>query len=279
MLDHPKWRRALRLGGDEVVATWVRLTSWCSRNLTDGRVPADVVAQVAEVRSVERSRALRALADAGLISFSHPSDAGLTAVSSGSDVVVTDYLQRNPSRSQVLEERARRSESQRKRRGSSPEAAPVTGHAPTSDPACNEVPARPGPISSTTTERARTDATPLHREASSPPNQPDSSPVVITEIPADFELDDELRAEAIAAGVKPSTIDERFGDLKRGPIGGRRGIFRRDLRDYIRRQFPKWRTWNETDSHQSRAGPKRSGSREHHQPDAGVDPWKKATVL
>lgn len=32
-------------------------------------------------------------------------------------------------------------------------------------------------------------------------------------------------------------------------------------------------------SQTARAGPHRRSSREHHQPDAGVDPWKKATVL
>lgn len=141
MLDHPKWRRALRMGGDEVVATWVRLVSWCSRNLTDGRVPADMVAQVAEVRSVERSRALRALADAGLISFSHPTDAGLTAVSRDSDVLVTDYLERNASREEVLSMRRRKSQSQRLRRHRGTEA----GLQKTSEAACNFAPSHPIP--------------------------------------------------------------------------------------------------------------------------------------
>lgn len=206
MLDHPKWRRALRLGGDEVVATWVRLVSWCSRNLTDGRVPADVVAQVSEVRSVERSRALRALADAGLIAFSHPSDAGLTAVSSGSDVIVTDYLERNPSRSQVLEERARRSQSQRARRVRSPEARASTGHASTSDPRCNEVPARPGP--------AR--PIPEDQSAARSGRAPASAPLVArtVSLPSERPTQEYLDAAAMA-GVSPeqatSTWEHYFG--------------------------------------------------------------------
>lgn len=95
MLDHPKWRRAITKGGDETLATWLRLVSWCSRNLTDGVVPADMVSEVAQVRSDERSKTLRALTDAGLIQRSPTGD-----------VIVTDYLERNPSRSDVLQARA-----------------------------------------------------------------------------------------------------------------------------------------------------------------------------
>lgn len=168
MLDHPKWRRALRDGGDEVFATWVRLVSWCSRHLTDGVVPADMVAEVAEVRSVERSRSIRALADAGLIEFSRGAESDLTALSRGADVIVTGYLERNPSREQVLTERSRRSESQRNRRVAAPEARLQRGTVPP----CNEVPARPGP--------ARPDPVPRERSGARAP-EPPSSPT-ITEI-------------------------------------------------------------------------------------------------
>jgi hypothetical protein len=79
-------------------------------------------------------------------------------------------------------------------------------------------------------------------------------------IPEDLELDDELHAEALTAGCDPARIDKRFADLKSGPIGGKRGIFARDLRDYIRRQFSNWRMWDETDRAKqlgrvTRAGP------------------------
>jgi hypothetical protein len=84
-----------------------------------------MVSQVAEIRSVERSKPIRALVDAGLIQFSRRSDTTLTASSHGSDVVVTDYLQRNPSRSQVLEARERRAQSEKSRRLNKP----TTGHA------------------------------------------------------------------------------------------------------------------------------------------------------
>jgi hypothetical protein len=102
---------------------------------------------------------------------------------------------------------------------------------------------------------------------------------VIREIPAEIELDDELRAEAVAAGCDPAKLDERWRKLKSGPIGGRRGVFQHKLRDYIRGQFGLWKTWDESERAQARASPRRRGSREHHQPDAGVDPWAKAKIL
>lgn len=88
-----------------------------------------------------------------------------------------------------------------------------------------------------------------------------TTPVVIRKIPPDIEFDDELRSDAIAAGCDRSRLDERWRDLKRGPIGGRRGIFAHELRGYIRDQFGKWRTWDETDRANQRAGPQRAGSR------------------
>jgi len=56
-----------------------------------------------------------------------------------------------------------------------------------------------------------------------------------------------LRAEAIIEGVRPDEIDQRLADLRRGPIGGTRGIFPHMLDDYVRSQFGKWKTWSETD--------------------------------
>ena len=130
MLDHEKWRRAIREGGADALLIWFRLRAWCSRRLTDGEIPADMVTEVGEVIGKTRLRALRALVDAALLA--RRDDGGFTIV---------DYLQRNPSRAQVLQERDRRAEAQRKRRSS----RDVTGHAVTSEPPRNEVPSRPVP--------------------------------------------------------------------------------------------------------------------------------------
>jgi hypothetical protein len=53
----------------------------------------------------------------------------------------------------------------------------------------------------------------------------------------------ELIAEAAIQGIPRKVFDDRYADLASGPIGGKRGTF--DRADYVRRQFPKWRTWGE----------------------------------
>src|SRR4051812_48076576 len=131
MLDHQKWRRALRLGGDATLTVWWRLCSWCARRLTDGEVPPDMVEEIAQSKgSRTRSKALQALVDASLLA--RRGDGGVSIV---------DYLDRNPSRSEVEQERLRRASSQRNRRSTDR----VTGHGETSDPACNEVPSQSHP--------------------------------------------------------------------------------------------------------------------------------------
>ncbi len=87
------------------------------------------------------------------------------------------------------------------------------------------------------------------------------APTVIHRIPDDWRLGDELRAEAIAAGVHPDDIDRRFDELKGGPIGGRRGIFAANLSRYVRRQFGKWKTWGEEDRAKALAKAQGGGAR------------------
>lgn len=78
--------------------------------------------------------------------------------------------------------------------------------------------------------------------------EPDSvatNPAVLHRIPSDWQLADELVAEARMAGVRDPQA--AFAKLKLGPIGGQRGVFPDQFVDYIRSQFGKWRTWEETD--------------------------------
>jgi hypothetical protein len=92
-----------------------------------------------------------------------------------------------------------------------------------------------------------------------------SRPVVITRIPEDWRLSDELRSEAVMAGVPPAEIDPRVADLRRGPIGGQRGVFLDELDAYVRGQFGKWKTWSETDRAKAAAAtqaPRRFGAPE-----------------
>jgi hypothetical protein len=67
----------------------------------------------------------------------------------------------------------------------------------------------------------------------------------ITEVPTDWAPSPELRAEATIAGVL--SLDEHIKRLRRGPIGGSRGIFEHEFHNYIRDMLPKMRTWEETD--------------------------------
>jgi hypothetical protein len=142
MLDHPKWRRAVRSGGDGVVAVWFRMVSWCSRNLTDGLIPSDMLEEVADVeRARDRRKAIDGLVSGGLlVEDRSPSGSGLVVVWR-----LSGYLERNPSRAQVLAGREQRAQSQRNRR----HASPVTGLHETSEPERNEVPSQshPNPIS------------------------------------------------------------------------------------------------------------------------------------
>lgn len=173
MLEHEKWQRAIRDGGDGVLLLWTRLTSWCSRRLTDGAVPGDLVDGVAQIgKSKVRAKQLRALVDARLLAWCDPAD-DTTSLRRGlveplprprqeRDVlVVVGYLQRNPSRDKVVTDRERRAQSQQNRR----EVNDVPGHEETTpDAACPSVTtSRPGP--------ARIDPFPEEAESlSSPPS-------------------------------------------------------------------------------------------------------------
>lgn len=216
MLDHPKWRRAIRLGGDSVLAVWVRLVSWCSRNLTDGVIPADMVHDVAETRGDRsRRRALDALVESSLL-----------ARDEQGRCTINDYLERNPSRAEVLADRAKRAQAQKSRRL----GPAVTGHAETSDPERNGVPSRPVP------------SHPIP-----PSDQSSCQEVAVKQIPEDWEPSAELIASAELAGCPPAVFREKLADLRRGPIGGNRGIFPSKLDEYVLAAASKWRVWAETD--------------------------------
>jgi len=134
MLDHPKWRRALRAGGDTTLIVWWRLYSWCARFLTDGEVPSDMVEEVADIGfSKVRARALQALVDASLLT--RRDDGGVS---------LNDYLQRNPSKATVLADRERRAQSEKNRRG----ASSVAGHGQSGVPKRVSVPSHPIPFPS-----------------------------------------------------------------------------------------------------------------------------------
>ena len=66
ILEHPKFIRAVRIGGSEAVHLWIGLRAWCAQALSDGFVPEDMID---EVRGPKRGRdkALDALVTVGLV--------------------------------------------------------------------------------------------------------------------------------------------------------------------------------------------------------------------
>lgn len=77
------------------------------------------------------------------------------------------------------------------------------------------------------------------------PLPPMGDPVVIKELPEDWQPSDELRAKAKIAGVE--SLDHWVGKLRAVPIGGRGGVIASKLDAYIESQLPTWRTWEETE--------------------------------
>lgn len=148
MLDHPKWVRAIRDGGSAALHLWIGLCSWCSRHLTDGEIPADMVETIAGPRGTKvTAKARRALADASLIV--QRDDGGVTVV---------DYLERNPSRAEVTEKKRRRAQSQQdyadRRRGAGQQPVELTDPRPTADPPPIPIPPRSRPDPERDPERA-----------------------------------------------------------------------------------------------------------------------------
>jgi hypothetical protein len=95
ILDHPKFIRAIKQGGSEVVHLWLGLRSYCGKLLTDGEIPVDMLDEIRGPTSKKRCViALKALIDANLIE--EKSDGSL---------VMHDYLQWSSSRQEVLQRR------------------------------------------------------------------------------------------------------------------------------------------------------------------------------
>ena len=139
MLDHPKWKRAIRDGGDAALHLWLSLGTWCSRHLTDGKVPADMLSEIPGPKGKRtRERAMRALESEKL----------LVKHIDGS-VLVHDYLDYNPSRADVLAERSRWASCKRKQR----DTEPVHGGHSRDSRVSPDVPSRPVPIIPSQQER------------------------------------------------------------------------------------------------------------------------------
>lgn len=280
MLDHPKWRRALRDGGEHTIGIWLRLTSWCSRRLTDGEVPADMVDEVAELgrtRSDVRRRALEALVNAGLLAWAEPGECTLDvrrgrvecrprARATSDLLVICAYLQRNPSRASVEADRERRAQHMKRRRLS----GDVTSHAPSMTTERDVVPARPGP--------ARPGETPLigsppTSDASdrhpSPPEglQPAANGLLHVHFPVGWRWSAETEAAAAMQGVDAAALAEHVEYWTTHVWR----IAVHDLEGELRRSIPDIRKRRENRAAVASATGRRYGSA---QPNAGKTGWE-----
>lgn len=82
-------------------------------------------------------------------------------------------------------------------------------------------------------------------EPAPPPPSETTRSGLLTELPDEWTPSAELRAAAEMAGVRH--LDKHIASLREGPIGGRRGVLAHKLDSYIERQFPRWRTWEESE--------------------------------
>jgi hypothetical protein len=93
--NHPKVKRA----GNAATGLWVRCGTYSSQYLTDGHIPVEVA------RDFGRPREISTLLEVGM--WVENGDGGL---------LIPDYLDYNPSREQVLADRAVARERQARRR-------------------------------------------------------------------------------------------------------------------------------------------------------------------
>lgn len=106
ILDHPKFIRAVKLGGGDAVHLWLGLRAYCGKQLTDGFVPEDMLDEVrGPTPGKRRAAALAALRQARLIDEAE------------GGVQLHNYLKWSKSRDWVLKQREAARERQAKFRG------------------------------------------------------------------------------------------------------------------------------------------------------------------
>lgn len=108
ILDHPKFIRAVKLGGSEAIHLWLGMRAYCGQLLTDGFIPTDMVDEVRGPKdSRKRMVALTALVDVGLLEPDVDKD-GYT---------MHDFLDWSSSRTDVIERRNSARDRKRRSRG------------------------------------------------------------------------------------------------------------------------------------------------------------------
>jgi hypothetical protein len=124
ILDHPKFIRAVATAGSDVVFLWLGLRSYCSKYLTDGFVPRDMIDEVRGPKNVRsRKVALDTLISVNLVELD---DQGIR---------LHDYLDHSSSREQVETWRRKARERKAASRSKSRSDTPCDDHSDShSDP-------------------------------------------------------------------------------------------------------------------------------------------------
>ena len=139
ILEHPKFIRAVKLGGSEAVHLWLGLRAYCGQHLTDGAIPRDMLYEVrGPSNPKKRAAALAVLFSVGLLE-----DDGAT------NVQMHDFLDWSSSRDAVLAARERARERKARSRGSHGVTDGVTPLAVT--PVVTPVVTHPSPLHSSST--------------------------------------------------------------------------------------------------------------------------------
>lgn len=113
ILNHPKFIRAVKLGGAETVFLWLGIRAYCGQLLTDGFVPSDMLDEVrGPLNAKKRAAALQVLVEVRLLD---PCDGGFR---------MHDFLDWSRSKAQVLADRERARERQARSRGMSRRDSP-----------------------------------------------------------------------------------------------------------------------------------------------------------
>jgi hypothetical protein len=96
ILNHPKFIRAVKIGGSEAIHMWLGMRAYCSQNLTDGFIPSDMLDEVRGPKSEKvRRAAMAALVEVNLVEIRE------------NGVALHDYLDWASSRDEVTQWRAK----------------------------------------------------------------------------------------------------------------------------------------------------------------------------
>jgi hypothetical protein len=261
-LEHPKFRRLLKIGGPNALYLWHGALAWCAQHLTDGVIPADMLDEPrGPARGSARERAWEALVTVGLCTRAETEPSTPVHCRARVQHTLHDYADYQPTASAVRAGRADAARRKQLSRNKGMRAQSLCDAASVSDSGENVVSLPragdplpqpnpdllpdPGPVPAKTLRGRRVAGlTGVQRLE-------DDGPAAYHTLDG-WDPPEELVAEAAMLGIPGDVFSARLSSLRNGPIGGARGVF--DRTDYVRQLLPKWRTWSETERHHSGTG-------------------------